>query len=126
MRISDWSSDVCSSDLFLRQEGAGQPRLLLAALPDRHPIGFLAHIAEAHPVKRRDRPLARRGFAVAAGGARPDLGRQPFGDRPGGIVALLSKIDGARWLKGEEAGGGQPGGHEGGEAHKEGGGRWEE
>src|SRR3546814_1922802 len=57
---------------FLRQEGAGQPRLLLAALPDRHPIGFLAHIAEAHPVKRRDRPLARRGFAVAAGGARPD------------------------------------------------------
>src|SRR3546814_2583568 len=83
MRISDWSSDVCSSDLraggrggqrveageignlaldalragrsavaergdrqFLRQEGAGQPRLLLAALPDRHPIGFLAHIAE--------------------------------------------------------------------------------
>src|SRR3546814_7435675 len=89
MRISDWSSDVCSSDL----------------------------IAEAHPVKRRDRPLARRGFAVAAGGARPDLGRQPFGDRPGGIVALLRKIDGARWLKGEDAGGGKPGGDDRSEEH---------
>src|SRR3546814_11737566 len=35
MRISDWSSDVCSSDL-LCGKGAAAARLALAAMADRH------------------------------------------------------------------------------------------
>src|SRR3546814_2055272 len=105
MRISDWSSDVCSSDLDdlafdravgrgherveackigdlaldalgpgraavaegcdrerLRQEGPGQPCLLLTALPDRHLIGFLAHRSEEHTSELQS--LMRISYAV--------------------------------------------------------------
>src|SRR3546814_3372783 len=41
MRISDWSSDVCSSDLFLRRAGGGERvAQLAAAILDRRPRPF--------------------------------------------------------------------------------------
>src|SRR3546814_19114439 len=44
MRISDWSSDVCSSDLLLRQTGAQQPQLIGEAPPQQGlPAWFAEH-----------------------------------------------------------------------------------
>src|SRR3546814_14637197 len=62
MRISDWSSDVCSADLH-RHAGGGGPRRFLA----RHRRRDLRH-----------RPLHRRG-ALHPGGRRPARRRLPAG-----------------------------------------------
>src|SRR3546814_7091390 len=37
MRISDWSSDVCSSDLFIRQTHGEHFTLEVAGYPEMHP-----------------------------------------------------------------------------------------
>src|SRR3546814_1201555 len=58
MRISDWSSDVCSSDLALAGEVGGQGEGLLDVLLGQH-VGAGGHVAhEGHvaygtPVDRR-------------------------------------------------------------------------
>src|SRR3546814_2785923 len=44
MRISDWSSDVCSSDLLLRRIAALQPRRRLAKGKDFPAVGALGQI----------------------------------------------------------------------------------
>src|SRR3546814_13367098 len=41
MRISDWSSDVCSSDLVITEEDAGDPVDLEQCLRQRRPRGLL-------------------------------------------------------------------------------------
>src|SRR3546814_7986108 len=79
MRISDWSSDVCSSDLPARRQ---RQRGCLARTPDQDRRG--AHLQ----IRRRARPAARaetRGGAVAArlrrarqGGAAADAPRMEF------------------------------------------------
>src|SRR3546814_6376419 len=66
MRISDWSSDVCSSDLEMREEGAGDvadafgveeielheafDRALAGAVGEFHPARDLALEIEGQPV----------------------------------------------------------------------------
>src|SRR3546814_15291177 len=70
MRISDWSSDVCSSDLFrrrrLRRRGSGlswlDPDLFRPAFRRRHRRALL-HQFRADALRRRDtdRPPAGRG-----------------------------------------------------------------
>src|SRR3546814_6597526 len=54
MRISDWSSDVCSSDLLLRGERDARVRAA-------HPVGPAARGGDGHPHRghRRDRPGPR-------------------------------------------------------------------
>src|SRR3546814_12316803 len=81
MRISDWSSDVCSSDLLLPAavpSGAGERRLVgqgLHRMDQRHPC----------------RPAVRRSRAAAAAGRspllRPSRPRNPC--RAGGVGAAL-------------------------------------
>src|SRR3546814_5241345 len=67
MRISDWSSDVCSSDLLARRDLAGE--LAKAADAGRHVVGQ----------KRCERlAAAREGDVVDARGLDADL----FGDQP--------------------------------------------
>src|SRR3546814_6869454 len=86
MRISDWSSDVCSSDLlFLRRQAAGGDELDLDVvdrvlddleLPDLRNLG-VEHIAEEGPgpaAVRVDQHVA--GTAQDAGQHRqPEIGR---------------------------------------------------
>src|SRR3546814_1316720 len=38
MRISDWSSDVCSSDLIVRQQDRAEPAILLLAFGAVRPV----------------------------------------------------------------------------------------
>src|SRR3546814_19444509 len=56
MRISDWSSDVCSSDLA--EEGEAAPAR--AGILDRARRGDLAHMAARQGHARRDARAARR------------------------------------------------------------------
>src|SRR3546814_14155195 len=60
MRISDWSSDVCSSDLYAADQNAGHrrglPRAVSGQLPAR-PVGNVAPV-ESHPRARR--PVVHR------------------------------------------------------------------
>src|SRR3546814_1543145 len=76
MRISDWSSDVCSSDL------APAPFLIL-----RHPV-------EAHPASRQigDPGVERAAFEIGGrppGCSFPDMDRQ--GDAVRGLEARIAK-----------------------------------
>src|SRR3546814_6262421 len=51
MRISDWSSDVCSSDLQLLQPGGAQRLLERVAVARAHDA-VLVHVAHQPPVDR--------------------------------------------------------------------------
>src|SRR3546814_5016020 len=53
MRISDWSSDVCSSDLDVAVDRAGAAQRLAARRPDPPPAGPLARLHVVEPVHRR-------------------------------------------------------------------------
>src|SRR3546814_8472337 len=52
MRISDWSSDVCSSDLILRSEATNDPRLHHIRFRDfvTDPAAVIAPIYEEHGI----------------------------------------------------------------------------
>src|SRR3546814_2838677 len=64
MRISDWSSDVCSSDLDRDRVGTGRQRLLGALVVDPLPDAlFHPHPGTAGATAERGR-LAARHFAV--------------------------------------------------------------
>src|SRR3546814_11280114 len=70
MRISDWSSDVCSSDLF----------------GDKHAVFDLADQRVARHLARRHREVARRDAAATrgmAGGLEPQLARGGAIAQPG-------------------------------------------
>src|SRR3546814_2579624 len=74
MRISDWSSDVCSSDLFAAIVAVDRPRRIKAgdAMLQREPRAR-AHL---HLVTRRNRHReARRDRVARAGAERQRLGR---------------------------------------------------
>src|SRR3546814_7897799 len=77
MRISDWSSDVCSSDLLLaprHHDGHGRKRL--GALPGRGRGGFLAAAQESE--QRRYRDHCRDGYADDDPPALAPLGEHAF------------------------------------------------
>src|SRR3546814_2457613 len=95
MRISDWSSDVCSSDLLRR------PRAT-AKRPARPDAGG-PHAAPRRPADGPEEP-ERPGAAGALGGARLDLGRGGL-DRP-----PASGVDLADALPHHRPGGGGAGG----------------
>src|SRR3546814_4951050 len=61
MRISDWSSDVCSSDLW--SEWAWT---MLRMLPDMPLLGRLSHVSAEDYGKRFKHPLLRRFFGEGA------------------------------------------------------------
>src|SRR3546814_9808446 len=66
MRISDWSSDVCSSDLFIPQQLAGAEGQHAAGL-DRHLYARLRIPADAAPLVPQDKgPEARNLHIFAA------------------------------------------------------------
>src|SRR3546814_10044201 len=82
MRISDWSSDVCSSDLYLRGEG-GTPTLDFRPRQQARQVArFAARLVHEEMLEHRhmlDR--AEPGSADRVGGAprNPELPRQPVG-----------------------------------------------
>src|SRR3546814_1165643 len=92
MRISDWSSDVCSSDLWFREQAgaAADVERALArqwmararvAVPMR--VDLRADIGQAHrvqPVQHRRRPL----WVPPVGGERAEMGGFVRVDRGGG------------------------------------------
>src|SRR3546814_16196806 len=72
-RISDWSSDVCSSDLVVGVVKGADPETELARNVDhhRHFIGAIAvildeNLALQHPCKRFELQIALRGIPVPA------------------------------------------------------------
>src|SRR3546814_18865893 len=85
MRISDWSSDVCSSDLLI---GDDLRRFFQAGaiLPQRvHHLlrPFEAEIGAAHHQQRRDRPLRERREQQQRRQEQAQLVKQrPLGDAP--------------------------------------------
>src|SRR3546814_5427732 len=58
MRISDWSSDVCSSDLILSTAGQAETALALQAQVPHRTAGTFAHAAMHTPVEVSDRAVA--------------------------------------------------------------------
>src|SRR3546814_11297029 len=89
MRISDWSSDVCSSDLIVAGEGGGKVPGILAPRrvldPGAHRVGALlpefGAIDEAErgggvgePVARRPAHRRRIGMDIRFGAHFPDPG----------------------------------------------------
>src|SRR3546814_16198294 len=81
MRICDWSSDVCSSDLRLRRPGLG---LLAALVESPAPAGAAARRG---PVQA-DEQLGRQRVAIGRGG-RDVLVVQRSGDGLGHQPALV-------------------------------------
>src|SRR3546814_4380186 len=75
MRISDWSSDVCSSDLF---GSTGSVRT-------RAPLSVEPHLAVSRASARQHR---RNGHGPDAQGNRPRRGREP----PGGVHRMTTDI----------------------------------
>src|SRR3546814_16633348 len=114
MRISDWSSDVCSSDLAVTEEQARLAGPRLAHAPDQrgHALhiegeaGHIAHravrLAMAHMVDgidgvarrgqpRRDRTVSAGVLGIALGEQHHRLrvaGRPPAGDREGRALEI--------------------------------------
>src|SRR3546814_6165286 len=75
LRISDWSSDVCSSDLFARGLGLGQHRLRVA-------IHTLADVGDREPTRGTlQQAHAQLGFQLADAPAQERLGnpKRAFG-----------------------------------------------
>src|SRR3546814_9574174 len=91
MRISDWSSDVCSSDLIVRavlpaRDGGRRAHLrLLAREPETVRQGGARH-------------HRRRGQAVAVGERDPISGHMTTGHEWNGIKELNTPVPRAIWL----------------------------
>src|SRR3546814_14438007 len=78
MRISDWSSDVCSSDFGEQQVAAGGARILQPAHNDRAAMNPLS---PHHLVKyRAERILAVEAY-LERGGRAPDCVGRPIDER---------------------------------------------
>src|SRR3546814_286457 len=71
LRISDWSSDVCSSDLGTRLPGRGaagrQRKFRFPSARRRRPILGIVRERNCWPARRRRRPCCRHGTAVQVG-----------------------------------------------------------
>src|SRR3546814_6999350 len=71
MRISDWSSDVCSSDLFLHGDRAALSRLVRdARTRNSQGLGRFSRVRPRDPVDQLW-PLLAQPAAAPAQGARP-------------------------------------------------------
>src|SRR3546814_18615765 len=96
MRISDWSSDVCSSDL-LAQVAAGKAAVHLADDVGRRDGGDAR--ARAQPAAGGDRQLPQRFAAPGRPGRRPGPGRtraagraHPGRTRPNGRASGRERV----------------------------------
>src|SRR3546814_17583362 len=89
MRISDWSSDVCSSDLRLRNMTALKPRAT-GSRTQEHPSAFRARIS-AH---RSSAANASRSTAAAA--ISPKIGRASCRER---VCQYRVDLGGRRLIK---------------------------
>src|SRR3546814_1284633 len=104
MRISDWSSDVCSSDLAQRGEHqrlrvlAEHLGAFAAALPLREGDRLGPDLVVAQFLEFRLRPRHRARVGLGAGQARADLGGQRFGDLPAQVAGqrLFAQLLGLR------------------------------
>src|SRR3546814_9480653 len=61
MRISDWSSDVCSSDLLPERTARGQRRPVVCAFPCRR-----LHLHAQHPCRHLRRAASMQGLLMTA------------------------------------------------------------
>src|SRR3546814_9294418 len=106
MRISDWSSDVCSSDLALYAIGLGSNRRHVRfGDPRRVPLAALAAIesddieaVDASPIVASD-PLgpSRRRYANAVALVASSLDPPAMLDRLQAIEAAFGRRTGQRW-----------------------------
>src|SRR3546814_5614230 len=81
MRISDWSSDVCSSDLFLRADDVG---VRLADRVDEQVTAFRPYVRAVvgrGPADIEAHHLERRGIVCGEGGRGEREQRDPGGER---------------------------------------------
>src|SRR3546814_14808349 len=91
MRISDWSSDVCSSDLFVQRSGDDwklQMAVGTRAAMARDVLHHAHHAALRQPFKHglakcgdAHRLMAQRAVADAVMRARNEIGRARMGER---------------------------------------------
>src|SRR3546814_4187766 len=89
MRISDWSSDVCSSDLSLPRTFLGRRRPRRREVTLKQPVGDLEHLGEIFP----HIPVLQRG--EKAGAAKAVNQPRPNGDGYNAI-ALLERHQSAK------------------------------
>src|SRR3546814_2732587 len=92
MRISDWSSDVCSSDLDVSAKGQKQVALLAK---DAVPVEQLYAATLTNPGDARPRPLTLRLRA------QNDEEKGPGIALPAGMASVLETVAGQRLLVGE-------------------------
>src|SRR3546814_8488493 len=78
MRISDWSSDVCSSDLLAARSRHPLCRALIAACPDAEPAGDVEEMPGAGLRRRTTAGEWRLGHARFAGA---EIGRASCRER---------------------------------------------
>src|SRR3546814_4992209 len=100
MRISDWSSDVCSSDLVSRQEQSGprytgpRPRRTAQEILRRYPQGDFAAVGGGGRGDRRQRSAHAQGLQELPGFPQDieelvGLGRSGLHERP--LTLMLRK-----------------------------------
>src|SRR3546814_13173090 len=98
MRISDWSSDVCSSDLQ-RVRVPETPAYLDALLADEALVGGLEPRLGDHHL----RTLTITGFpSVTFPGLLDELNRQAFAYRWSSRAIMIDKTDATKLLRSEE------------------------
>src|SRR3546814_8829467 len=79
MRIRDWSSDVCSSDLIVSPPRSGSTLLYLLAV-QKYRLSYFSNFAMACPASPALLTLLGAPFGACAGGASLD---NSFGETPG-------------------------------------------
>src|SRR3546814_7889251 len=102
MRISDWSSDVCSSDLARERAGDRRPRLALGRARRKEEI--VAMVPQDHRLRRRvarrvgqPRQMARQGAADAGKLDRQVAGAGIFVQTRGRRAGLRRLHDASRY-----------------------------
>src|SRR3546814_19301796 len=90
MRISDWSSDVCSSDLLARDDGSNGTSWRIADLQRQRPLRpspsdntGVGHVAASGPATRRPYHVGASGGTVSWRGNVPACTLVPAGGSAG-------------------------------------------
>src|SRR3546814_13058052 len=102
MRISDWSSDVCSSDLLIRADPSGLPAALLDRLPEMIDHQHLAREVAAgdrlvHWDARADNVLVRGDEAVLLDWAWASRGAPGLRSEDSRVGKECGGLCGSRW-----------------------------